>query len=391
MPNKLAICTLMLVIWSTALFAQISAYHGIVYPYDTNSRLPQTISGVSIAIPDVMSGAQANPAGLAFINAAQLSLSMGQNLSHYDVDSGSKSESFSENQFYQGLFAGSAPLTLFKKRAVFSVTVNKIQAPEFEIYKALEDIGDQPIHHSRKGNVWNTTIGMGGKITDHLSFGLGLTKWFGHWSWRDEIGPGDISGAGTFKYTGISYTFSLLQQFSKVSLAVAVHSPFTLMKAEDVRINSWYGENVSTLEQYFKGAARIGIAYHLTPQLTLGAGYRYQGSIIVKDHVEGRFPESGDYNYSPSHQISLGGEYIFTFDNITLPVFVAYRTYSRMQDTQNNDFQDYEILTSKDDGQASQEIMMGVNLLAKTYGIYLTAQWNAEAIRAVYALAPPWS
>ena len=392
MQNRIAICILLLAIWSTNIFAQISAYHGIVFPYESSSRLPQSIGGITTAIPDFISAAQINPAGLAINIIPQVSIHFGQNLTRYKMDSDlpDKPTSLNEYNFYNGLFSGSIPIDLFHIKAVFAISANKIHTPEFEIWEALNEINNQPIHHSRKGSVWNTTFGIGGKVTDGLSYGLSMTKWFGHWSWHDEIETGYINGEGKFKYSGFSFTLGLLQQFRKISLAVAVHTPFTLMKSENVRIKSWFGEDIHHIEQYFKGAARFGIAYHLNPQLILAAGYRYQGNILLNDRVDSLSFESFEDKYGPSHQISLGGEYIFNFDKIDLPVFLAYRT-SWMRDTQRNYLPGYQILSITNGKDLSHEIVMGLNLFFKSYGIYFTTQWNSSPIQVLNEIVPPFS
>ncbi len=392
MHNKLKLCLLLLAIWSIKLLAQISAYHSIVFPYDSYSRLPQTVGGTTIAIPDFVSAAQINPAGLAVNQVPQFGIHLGQRITrtHIKSDYPNPSTSFDEYSFDNGLVSGSIPITIFNKKIVVAVSAIKIQTPEFDIWEPIAETMDQQIRHSRQGNVWNATLGLGGAITDYLSYGISVTKWFGQWSWHDEINFSTIEGEGKFKYTGSSLTLGLSQQFRKISLAVAVHTPFTLMKSNKIRLKTEFGESVHQVGQYFKGAARLGIGYHLNPQLILGAGYRYQDNIIMKDHIVSEPANSTEDKYGESHQISIGGEYSFSWAKIKLPVFFAYRI-AWMRDVQRDYLSEYQILQTEKGKEFSHEIILGLNFSFKSTTIYLVSQVNSSPIQVRNNIVPPFS
>lgn len=392
--NNLTIILFILVLSSTNIFAQISIYHGIVMPYDSNSRLPQTIGGITVAIPDFMSDAQMNPAGLISYKYPHLFINTIQNRTNYemDFDFNDKSTSFSEYNFYTGIFSGSIPTNLFNKKTVFAVSINKMNSPEIEIWEALNEDNNLQIHHTRNGSVFNTTIGISSNFSDSFSFGLSMTKWFGNWTWHDEIESGDINGEGRFKYNGSSFTLGVLHKFKRISLGVVLHSPFTLMTSDQIQIKSWVGKDIHNIEQHFKGAARLGIAYHIIPKMTFGAGYRYQGSILLKDQIEreSEFYKSIEDKYGKSHQISLGGEYTLSIYKMQLPVFLAYQT-SWTTKTRRNYIPSYQYLSSQDGKNLSHSIMMGSNLNFKSYGIYFTTQWNYRTIHVFNEIVPPYS
>ncbi|RPI01048.1 MAG: hypothetical protein EHM72_07500 [Calditrichaeota bacterium] len=385
-----AICVSMWIVWSGVLFAQNTVYHSVAYPYDADSRFPQTLGSVVKALPDLLSDVQSNPAGLAQFTTAQIIFQTSPHFSHYAVESEIQSAaSFNEFQLNAGHFAVSFPGFFLKKRTVLGFSSSQIAGPEFEVYPVLNEINTIKIDHSRNGYVGNASIGVGMQVTDHLSLGISLTKWFGYWSWNDKMG--ENTAAGTFHFPGYSSAVSLRRQFGKVTLAAVAHSPFTLMKADDVQVDMWDMGYFSTFSHHFTGAARLAVAYHITPQLTLGAGYRYQGPIIVQNDVKGIMNSSGEDRTGASHQISWGGEYLFGSDKISIPVFIAFRLLSPMENERSNLFLNYQILSDNDRSWPTNEFIMGMSLLGRSFGFSFSAQWNNSAVHAMNSIAPPYS
>jgi hypothetical protein len=245
---------------NNCLFAQLSVYHGVIFPYESSGRRPQTVGGVSVAVPDFISGAQSNPAGLVFYQSPLVLANLSQGRLKLTSDFASNGQSItSKSCTGGGQFSGLLPVRLFGKKMVSAFSALKIDAPEFEDMPMPSDADN--VKYTRTGTVWNTTLGISSRFFNHLAAGVSVTKWFGQWKWRDEFTPPIPypTGNGTCKYNGIDITAGLLHQFSRFSWGMAVHSHFTLMKCYPER-STITVENFYHYEQKFKGMVSVGIS-----------------------------------------------------------------------------------------------------------------------------------
>jgi hypothetical protein len=379
---------------SSQIFAQTSAYHGIIFPYDTGPY--QTIGGYIAAIPDFISGAQTNPAGLSFFKSPLLFFNIQQKWLWHELnfDPGLKSISNSDYNIYPGQFSGLIPIKINNKEIALGLVINKIQAPYFEnIEPSIKD-DNLKMNHSREGLVWTSTIGISSHIYNDLSIGLSFTKWFGHWQWHDDFPESKVTGDGQFSYNGYNLSMGLLQHFKKISFGLALYSPFVLMKADQIHLVTSWSPLIKAfdLEQQFKGGVRFGMAYNANSRLLLGAGYRYQGKIVIKDilkHNDGSLYTFKNNN-SESHQINIGGQYGFLFKQIQLPIFFSYQA-TWLPKVQTYNYFDYQQVIN-DKRIIFHIIIMGFNINYQNYALYIAAQWNsAQKFPISNELASPFS
>ncbi len=381
-----------MVLWCSQTFAQISAYNGIVYPYD--SEHTQTLGGIINAVPNHFSGIQSNPAGLTFFKNPKLSLSMHYNRSN-DIlknDWEDKNINFSTSDIYPGAISGSIPVKILNKNIVFALSYNKIEKPVFEIWDALNEVEQVQADHSRKGNVGNVNIGFGTNFNKNFSIGFGITKWIGNWEWTDEIST-DISGNGKFQYSGSNFTLGTLHHFNKISIGVTIHSPFTLMKSNNIFITTWYGDETYDINQYFKGAAKLGIVYNLNPQFILGIGYYFQNNFVMKIKSDNSELEEVKNNYGKSHQISIGSEFTFIFDEFQLPVFLTYQPTWTPEIKNDIHFPPvfYQYFNSLNKEKLSHSIVVGFGLNTQSYVLNFSSQWTTKLTKVVNELTSPFT
>ncbi len=251
-------------------FAQLSPYQGIVLPYDSPNRVGLSVGSAKSALSNYAADVLSNPAGISFLQHPQFLVSFNQSIYNYEVGFDLNNESIpssTEYRFNPGYFSGSMPLSFLPNRFVVAASVNKIQSPEIELMQASNVVNSLIImQQSRKGNVWNATLGISVQPVDDFSVGVSWTKWFGTMTWHDaqvsqDTLMGNIFSDREFEYVGNSFNVGLLKQFNRLSIGLVLYSPFTLMKSHDYKYTLMDMENVFDIEQHFNGAAKMGVAY----------------------------------------------------------------------------------------------------------------------------------
>jgi len=378
---KLLVITLISLVSSEQIQAQTSAYHGIVFPYETSNHNSLTIGGIINAIPDQFSGAQANPGGLAFLKRSSVAVNYSFEMSRYNVSYPTSEESNDHTRFknFPGFLSATLPISFWDKKIVFGFYGQHLASPEVELWDEFEWDALSQVNHNRSGNVWNTNFALSSMVFKNLGVGLNVSKWFGSWTWQDKI-DSENSGSGTFNYSGTSLALGLIYQWSKINLGLTLHSPFTLMSSNDTRIENWFF-NIQThhIEQKFDGAVRLGLTYDFSPQTQAGIDYRWQGKIYINNR-----------KYGISHRFSAAFDHDFRWSSLYLPVFITYQM-SLMPVTEDISIRDYQLIGVDEKENIRHSISTGLNILYDSYGIYLTANWNQGSITVSNNSTPPWS
>ncbi len=375
--------------------AQLSVYHGIVYPYDTPNRVLHSIGSLTYAVPDKSANVQNNPASLFFIQNPRIYISFNQEISKYSYSQWRYNREIEKSKnlpvrynTYPGSVSGALPFNLLKKSFVLGVSLNKIHSPEYEIWEPINsDYPEFIFDHHRKGNVWNAAVGICYRLSSDTNIALGWTKWFGNWSWPNENTIQPISSSGNFRYLGNAVNIGYLKQSQKLSYCFIFHLPFTLMKADNVSV--YGGQRTEsytiTLKQHFNGAFKAGIAYRWSDHFLLSAGYRYQEFVSQKQTFirEGSFNYTKKEEYEMSNQISLAGEYSFLIRNIKFPLYLA--CWLNWQPKAASSSFGHQVFWSDDNINPVNHIAFGLNMPLFSLMLFLTCQWNQSSIN--YSIA----
>ncbi|MBN2411046.1 hypothetical protein JXQ31_05085 [candidate division KSB1 bacterium] len=384
-------------------FAQLSAYHGIVFPYEQQYIAGKSLGGVTVAAPDYVPDVRGNPAGPSFTENLQIFTGVNAERIDYELDYENKylQESETSNtrdHFCPSQFSLAVPFRLLNKKTTVALSVNKINTPEIETLDIPEIKKNTDLIHIKNGNVWTGSIGLSTRIGENFSIGLSWTKWYGHWKWIDEKSRNTeynfqgVSGVGNFKYNGNSFILGLLKQFHKLSAGIVLRSPITLMKAENVQINQWGFNEAHNLKQKFNGAISAGLAYRLFRNFRLGLGYRYQREFTINDYY---FiysnANNNDYQYGNAHKVSAAWEYTFNFYSIQIPAFLAY--YGQWLPLTLDSNPGYETLAITKDNRFQNGAAMGLNIFYKSFGFHFVTEWQQYSIYVNQHLVylPPYS
>jgi len=393
MNKAMAVLTLSLVLPFTKMFSQISPYHGIIFPYES-ARSSQNIGALINTIPDFGTDLRINPALLKFYKSPQLSIGFHPNWKNYHKGTNpyNNSKAVSQTNIGDVELAGSYPYILSNKKAVLAFSINSVNSPEFEAYEVLEKTRHQFVSYSRKGNVFNSSIGIGVELAERFSLGFSLTKWFGSWNLNNKvILPDSINWGGEYTYNGKFFTFGLFYQLKKISAGFTLQTPFTLMESSQFHIGTWMRDEDHNLSKRFKGAARWEIAYDFNGRIRFGIGYRYQDNIILQDNFTSEgVTHSFKRKYGASHNISLGGQYILTLKEIKMPVYLTYRLASAPS-SETSDFMQYQNISVKKGANLFWSVAGGLNLHYNNYQINLATQLTSQKIYAITEIAPPYS
>lgn len=384
------------------LYAQFSEYHSVINPYDFVNNTIYNIGCVTYALPDYSINIQNNPVAPTFIDRSRIYFGVSQNISKYDLkrnvinflDIDKKNEQFTQNKIQPNIFSGSFPFKLGNKIFKFSLSVNKIHSPEYELWLGNNKYPELEFHHQREGNVWNTSIGFSHCFPLGIDIGVSWSKWFGNWHWSDSNSLGTVSGEGEYKYNGNTLNFGILKRISKLSICFILHSPVTLMKADNINLK--WGEDLEyyNLYQHFSGSFKVGIAYHFKEKLSLSAGYRYQGGSYMKiNYRRGTLMRELKEDYGPSHMLSIGGEYYFITPKKRFPIFLVYsinwmpstpqvipENITSEMDVHNINSYGYQFLTINKELAYISSIALGINYPFKLFVFHLAGQWGLSSI-----------
>ncbi|MBN1408446.1 MAG: hypothetical protein JW956_11685 [Calditrichaceae bacterium] len=373
--------------------AQTSAYHSIVFPYDTDNRLVMTTGGIVSANPDPVTGIQLNSAGLAFYDNPTLFIGYSIRNSSYSLDyeyydDKKFSEKFTRNPGYISFIL---PIFIKDKKIVLSGAFQGIGSPEIEIWEQIDSDQDLIIEHSRKGAVSKIDLSISSHIFKQLGIGMGLSKWSGNWSWSDQSDLETI-GYGRFNYSGTSFNLTSLYQWSKVKIGILYYSPFQLMKSSKIRTTNWYSNDFQFLNQKFNGAARFGLIYLIKPALSIGIDYRWQDKITIENKYTDSLRTPNTLKYGESHQIAtvLGKD--FHWRTIMLPLYIGYQ-YNILPATPDNYTLGYQHIRIRNGHNDQHSVFAGLNIIYKSYGLYLAAGWKTGSVYIDdnYYIVPPWS
>ena len=369
--------------------AQTSAYHSIVFPYDVGNRHTMTFGGIISSNPDPISSIQLNSAGLAFYDQPLFFFNYSINTNRYNLDY--EYEYLDDNKINTDLISNPGfltvvlPIFISGKKIVISTAIQGIESPEIDVWNEFYSDQQVFVEHSRKGAVSKTDIAISGQPITGLGIGLGISKWAGNWTWRDQAGTG-IIGQGKYNYSGTSFNIALLYQWSRYKFGLSLYSPFQLMTSSVIIKDFLYSflydqmQTQRDIEQRFDGAARFGFTYLLKPDLQIGMDYRWQDKISIRNEFSDTSHTSFTDKYSQSHQLSIAVGKDFNWHSLKLPVFIAYQM-NLMPTTPENYSGLYQRIEINDENNIQHSIHSGVNLLYKSYGFYLTAQWKMGSVQ----------
>jgi len=391
-PCRLFALVMVFLIGSNESLAQLSAYHGIVFPYDNPNRQLLTSGGFNAAIPDIFSGIQINPAGLSNFTTPRVSAVFRQVLKKDNISfkEDGTSVSSKKTQFYPGGITGLLPVGSFRQPFIFTLSVNYIPAPEFDHYDALEKAKQIQFYHRMTGNVWNSSLGISRCLFNNFHLGLSVTKWLGNWTWQDSTRYFNAVGSGKFNYSGTHVTLGMLYQLKDLRIGLTLYSPFTLMVSSRTYTWNWLDDISHTIEQKFNGGARIGVAYRINPRLSFGAGYRYQNQITMSDQTDNEYFGKVVSRYNESHQLSITLERIMQIKTLSIPVFLAYQ--GTMMPESPGSSVEYLFYTFKKKSKYSHTFTLGSNIQIQSFRFYLSTQWDyLDTELNLRNLEPPYS
>ena len=398
--SMFSICLLLLAFQSN-LYAQLSAYHGILFPYDNPNGAIHSIGDLTYARPDYSSNIQNNPVGTVFFDRPKFFISYNLSISRYE-DTGLYTPDFewielidrrrNHKKNSSMSISGLLPFKLFNKRFGAVLSLNKINTPESELYIKSVKIQDLNFSNHREGNVWNCSIGMSCRLPLGIDLGLSWTKWFGSWRWKDENASGRISGEGRYQYDDHVWNFGVQKKIKDISICFIFHTPFTLMKADDVILKLGNTIDNYSLKERFNGAYKIGIDCRCSNQLSLSVGYRHQRQFSMQI-VRNSYLEKVKEEYGSSDQISLAGEYVLHFKNLKIPLSIAYwvnwvpKTPDHVPHLKTGedffnyyvdyglsfvDYHSYQFLDIDDDTNLRHNIFIGLNFPFRSFCLYLS-------------------
>ena len=373
--------------------AQTSAYHSIVFPYDANYRQIMTAGGIISANPDPISGIQLNSAGLAFFNQPFLFFSYSIQKVNYNIDYEyfDDDRASSNTNSNPGFISFILPFSIIDKKVVLSGAFQGIGSSEIEVWNQIYADQEPSIQHSRKGAVSKTDLAISSQLFKRLGIGLGISKWSGNWSWNDQSALETI-GYGRFNYTGTSFNLALLYQWSKVKIGLSFYSPFQLMTSSKINTKTWFLSNQQNFKQRFNGAVRFGLIYFIRPELSIGIDYRWQDKITIKSKYADSLITPKVFNYGESHQVSLVFGKDFYWHLVKLPFYIGYQ-FNLMPITPDDYTMNYQQIEVTDGHNEQHSVITGLNILYKSYGLYLSAGWKTGSVYIydLYHSAPPWS
>lgn len=392
------------VILTNVLHAQLSPYHGIVFPYDSPNRVVYSAGSLTYATADYSANIQNNPVSFSFIKKPQIFLIFNHDISRYYLTSIRVNRLFYNQEksktlhpkynFYPRFISYTLPLNFAHQSIFLSASLNKIQTPEHEVWMTDHEYTDLNFHHQRDGHVWNASINIGCQLPLNVNLGITWSKWFGSWHWHDHNTSHSIIGEGKFKYNGNNFSIGLLKKFKGISISFNYHAPFTLMKTDDIFIKWRSNEEKYNLQQKFDGAFKLGIAYQLNDKLTLSLGCRYQNKFSMKKTMKRNFLNDKQKDeYGSSQQIALACEYIMYCNGKKLPIFLAYWA-NWLPKTNSQPFQfqyGYQIYTTNDHSKLNNNIIIGICYPLYLLNIHFSSQLNICSIHAYNQLVPPWS
>lgn len=370
--------------------AQVSPYHGVVFPYDGIKYY--TGNGSNAADPNGFSAVQINPAGLSLHENVRLTVAFSgkQTDERISVTESDMSYSRRTNSFIPGMLTVSLPLGHSENPPVVAVALNYIAAPEFDHYDLLKKIDRIQLTQDRSGIVWNAALGIGRRIFDHFYLGFSLTKWLGGWSWQDSSTIYGITGFGKFNYTGTHVSLGMLYQSDRVGIGLTLYSPFILMRSAETELSNWLNYTTHTIEQKYSGGARIGILYCLNHRLKMGVGYRYQGRITVTDQTDDEYFGKIVGRYDATHQFMANAEWIIPLRSFSLPIFFAYGITGMPEAQEFQPYYHYYSFNRK--SKYSQRFSTGVKVRIQPFEIVLAGQWEHFASELnLINLTPPYS
>jgi len=384
-------------------FAQLSAYHGIVFPYEQQTLAGKSLGGASVAVPDYVPDARGNPAGLAFSENIQFFAGINTQRDNYKLDyqfpamgDAQKSKlTYTRNQFFPSNFSLAIPFDLKNKKAAVTLSVNKINIPEIATMDIPEIKRDLDYDYTSNGDIWNSSLAAGIKLNENLSVGFSWTKWFGKWNWETEniiVYDSTYSkntAQGTHEYSGNSFSLGVVQRIHKLSIGLVLHSPFTLMKADKVIPDFWLPSDIVNMEQQYKGAVSVGLAYRVSQFSRIGLGYRYQDKFTIQETPDWEDAKPINFEYSNAHKVSISGEYAFHIFSLRVPVFLTYS--GQWLPVSEESWSRRQTLLIKEKNRFQNSVAMGLQLGIKNMDFYFVTSLNQYTFKGHHFSNPPYS
>ena len=237
------------------LFAQLSPYHSILFPYDNPNRVVYSAGSLTYAASDYSANIQNNPVSFSYVKKPQIFFIFNQDISRYyitdirinktlfNTENDDKEKKLdAKYKLYPRFISCTMPLNVAKHRIFLSASLNKIQTPEHDVqltskkYSGLNPELD--FFHHRDGRVWNASINIGYQLPLNINLGITWSKWFGSWHWYDYNTAQSVIGEGKFKYNGNNFSIGLLKKYKDHSISISYHTPLSLMEADDISIKN---------------------------------------------------------------------------------------------------------------------------------------------------------
>lgn len=388
-----------------SLHAQLSPYHGIVFPYDNPNRVVYSAGSLTYAALDYSANIHNNPVSFSFVQKPRLFVIFNQEVSRYYI-TGINKDFFlngnikkekgldAEYELYPRFISCVLPLNIAKHRIFLSASLNKIRKPEHEVWlQGNEYPGLDPeldFHHQRDGHVWNASINIGYVLPFNINLGITWTKWFGSWHWYDYNTPNSVIGEGIFKYNGNNFSIGLLKKYKNQIVSISYHTPLSLMEADDISIES-RGEYKYTLQQKFNGALKIGIGFILNDKTTLSFGYRYQDKFSIRKtmfwHAGSDMVAETIDEYGSAHQIAIACEYIVHCKGNKLPIFLTYWADWLPKEHEVGEpiiYQDFSPDYHYHFPELYANIAAGISFPFYSFNIHFASQLNIFPIETIY-------
>lgn len=368
--------------------AQLSAYHGIITPYDSRVySLAQLLP-----VPENLTDPLINPAGLSFLQKPELFFSFFQKNTKARADLEYPQKSVFQSTYselHPDIIHAAYSLKWRQTKFTINLSLHYIAKPEVEIQTPEEIDPSMEMRHSQDGNIWNATLGIGARLGRTFAMGISWSRWFGSWSWKDEFSKTDFSGSATYRYGANIFSAGIVKRLGKFAIGFTLHSPAIFMKANNVLLKTWYLKTVHRLNQNSGGAVHSGIQYKPNKDITFFTGYRFQKQFSIQNEFIDPVSEKTEDRYSASHQLSLGAKYRFNFHRFIVPVFVLYQA-NWLPKTKIHYWDGYQII-SKEDNKQRNSFMVGTEAGTQKLHFFVTGQYENDSFHITNQTTPPYS
>jgi len=354
----------------------------LLLPYELQNPSAQRMGGVTVALPDRVPHILPNPANLVELENITFFSStraITTRLSYHEIDMKYDKSLSRDDLEFPAYSSFSLPFSLLNNRWTLAAAYNGIQHLEMEKSFLLDEL----VSADNENNRYSFSMGLAGQFLTNFRLGIAWTKWYGKNDRQFD------NTSDRFSFNGSGVQFGAQGQFKKLAIGLSFYAPHDLVETNLRRIDldSLYLENKLKKVQRFNGAIDFGLAFNLSPEWTVGAGYGYQKSFPVKyRHNAWQFQEM----FSGVSKFSAGIEYALSFSRAKLPVYLSYKLQQAPKFSGSSYyFFDNPGIEFKDN-LLQHEFLLGASLVFKNFGIFLDSKWIHSNFY-MYLLPPPAS